>query len=39
MNEIEKKVTFTPGAAEAELLDLPAIEARIAGRMQGIACK
>lgn len=37
MNEIEKKVTFTPGAAEAELLDLPAIEARIAGHMQGIA--
>ena len=33
MNELEKKVTF----AEAELIDLPAIEARIAGHMQGIA--
>lgn len=33
MNELEKKVTF----AETELIDLPAIEARIAGHMQGIA--
>lgn len=33
MNELEKKVTFT----ETELIDLPAIEARIAGHMQGIA--
>lgn len=33
MNELEKKVTF----AETELIDLPAIEARIAGHMQGVA--
>lgn len=33
MNELEKKVTFT----ETELIDLPAIEARIAGHMQGVA--